>query len=75
LVTIFITWAWWHHVTKGRWLSMVLFFFASWVVHEHLISYVALFFHSSDLLLLSLFLLCKGLVDNIYPKEYTNDSK
>ena len=29
----------------------------------------------SDLLLLSLYLLYKGLVDNIYPKEYTNDSK
>jgi hypothetical protein len=28
-----------------------------------------------DLLLYSLFLLCKGLVDNTYPKEYANDSK
>jgi hypothetical protein len=28
-----------------------------------------------DLLLYSLFLLCKGLVDNTYPKVYTNDSK
>jgi hypothetical protein len=28
-----------------------------------------------DVLLYSLFLLYKGLVDNIYPKEYTNDSK
>ena len=28
-----------------------------------------------DLLLYLLFLLCKGLVDNTYPKEYTNDSK
>jgi hypothetical protein len=28
-----------------------------------------------DLLLYSLFLFCKVLVDNTYPKEYTNDSK
>jgi hypothetical protein len=42
---------------------------------EHLVSYVALLSHSSDPLLLSLFLLCKELVDNTYQKEYTNDLK
>jgi hypothetical protein len=50
-------------------------FLASWVVHEHLVSYVALLSLSLDPLLLSLFLLCKVLVDNTYLKEYTNDSK
>jgi hypothetical protein len=28
-----------------------------------------------DLLLYSLFLLCEGLADNTYQKEYTNNSK
>jgi hypothetical protein len=53
----FIIRAWWHHVMKGRWLTMVPSFLTSWVVHEHLVSYVALLSHSSDPLLLSLFIL------------------
>jgi hypothetical protein len=60
---------------EGRKLLVVLSFLASWVVHEHLVSYVARLSHSLDLLLLTLYLFCKGLVDNTYSKEYTNDSK
>ena len=65
--------------------------FLAWAIHEHLVSYVALLSYSFvmlffvlafvdlgivlELLLYSLFLLYKGLVDNTYLKEYTNDSK
>ena len=65
--------------------------FLACAVHEHLVSYVALLSYSFvmlffvlafvdlgivlELLLYSLFLLYKGLVDNTYLKEYTNDSK
>jgi hypothetical protein len=78
--------AWWHHVTKGRWLVVVPFFLAFWVVHKHLVSYgilllILLSCHlfvlslCLDLLLHSLFHSCKRLVDNTYPKGYTIDNE
>jgi hypothetical protein len=75
----------------STWSHPCLTNFASWVVHEHLVSYVVLLSHSFVMpsfcyffcgswhcvgpSALLLFLLCEGLADNTYPKEYTNNSK
>jgi hypothetical protein len=75
---------WWSFLSA--WSLPCFTNFVSWVVREHLVSYVVLLSHSFvlsfvdlgivlDLLLYSLFLLCKGLADNTYQKEYTNNSK